>query len=81
MVKNVAKTKNTPLGKGKLKKPLEKGKAMANQKASPLEKGDLNKKPLAKGKAKALAKGKASPLGKGKGVKKDKNELNKDIRL
>ena len=76
------KTQNKPLGKGKLKKtPLEKGKAMANQKASPLEKGDLNKKPLAKGKAKALAKGKASPLGKGKGVKKDKNELNKVIRL
>ena len=45
------------------KKPLEKGKAMANQKTSPLEKGDLNKKPLAKGKAKALAKGKASPYG------------------
>ena len=74
--------KNMPLGKGKLKKkPLEKGKAMANQKTSPLEKGDLNKKPLAKGKAKALAKGKASPFGKGKGGSKDKNELNKDIRL
>ena len=66
--------KNKPLGKGKLKKqPLEKGKAMANQKTSPLEKGDLNKKPW--------AKGKASPFGKGKGVSKDKNELNKDTRL
>ena len=54
---------------------------MANQKTAPLEKGDLNKKPLAKGKAKALAKGKASPFGKGKGGSKDKNELNKGIRL
>ena len=55
-----------------MKKPLEKGKAKANQEASPLKKGDLNKKPLAKGKAKALAKGKGSPLRKGK------NELNKE---
>ena len=68
----MAKAKNKPLGKGKLKKPLEKGKAKANQEASPLKKGDLNKKPLAKGKAKALAKGKGSPLRKGK------NELNKE---
>ena len=66
--------KNKPLGKGQLKKKsLEKGKAMANQKTSPLEKGDLNKKPW--------AKGKASSFGKGKRVSKDKNELNKDIRL
>ena len=60
--------KNKPLGKGKLKKkPLEKGKAMANQKTSPLEKGDLNKKPLAKGKSEGIGKRQGLTLWKGKG--------------
>ena len=37
--------KNKPLGKGKLKKKsLEKGKAMANQKTSPLEKRAISTK-------------------------------------
>ena len=53
--------KNKPLAQGKLKKqPLEKG-----PKDLTLEKGDLNKKTLAKG----------------KGVKANKSELNKGIRL
>ena len=57
----MAQAKKKTLGKGKLKKPLEKGKAKANQEASPLKKGDLNKNPWQRVKPRHWQKARAHP--------------------